>query len=394
MSGHSKAKKRSNQATAVNATPTDAAREPRVLLVDGQTPTRRTLEACANQGSPIMVHHVATLAEARAFLARRAAVDLVMVAEVLPDGPGLTLLEAIAQDKRVIQSMVLSSAPTAELAIRAMRQGACDLLASPLDMEDTNRRLREALSRQNRSTEPIRKARRLRKLCKKLNRARLDVSHQVDILCNDLVTAYQELAEQMQQAVTGNEFHALIKHELDLEQALRITLEFLVTKAGPTNAAIFLPATMDEYSLGGYVNYDCPSDAADLLLDHLADVVAPRMTDLDEVRHITTNTQMHRWLGDDAYYLADSELITFGCQHDGETLGVVALFRDQDQPFDRAVLDACGSIGPILGEALARIIRIHHRHQPELTFGDEGHGYSNPDALEGPDAPDSDELPF
>lgn len=368
-------------------------REPRVLLVDPDPASAAVIEACANHGSPWRGLRARDAAEARTMLAERGPIDLLVVAADIAGG-ALGLVREVTTGKRVIEAVVIASEPSAALAVDAMRAGACDLLEKPLDFEDTNRRLREALARQDKSKAPIRRVRRLRRLCKKLNQARLDVSEQVDILCNDLVTAYQELADQMQQVVQGSEYGALVKHELDLEQALRTTLEFLVQKAGPTNAAIFLPATMDEYSLGGYVNYDCPGDSADMLLDHLADVVAPHLTDCDEVLHFKTDRQLEDWIGDDAAYLAESELVTFAARHDDETLAVIVLFRDQGQPFDRVVLDACASVGPILGEALARIIRIHHRHMPDLLGEDDSSGTGD-DGFDGLSFDgDDDSIPF
>ena len=32
----------------------------------------------------------------------------------------------------------------------------------------------------------------------------------------------------------------------------------MLTKTGPTNAAVFLPGTGTDFDLGAYVNYDCP----------------------------------------------------------------------------------------------------------------------------------------
>lgn len=113
-------------------------------------------------------------------------------------------------------------------------------------------------------------------MCRRLNTAREQVSQQVDTLCSDLVNAYQELADHMNQVTTATEFKGLIRNELDIESLLRTTLEFVLSRSGPTNAAIFLPTTSGDYSLGAYVNYDCPKETVDVLLDHLANVVAPR----------------------------------------------------------------------------------------------------------------------
>ncbi len=390
-------KTRANQAQPVDAGNLKPAprREPRVLLIDADAASAKVLEACAMHGSPLRAYHARTIDDARALM-QRGPIDLLVVDRASAQGDALGFVREMAGGRRCVQSIVIAEQLDTAFAVEAMRAGACDLLPKPLDLEDTNRRVREALARQDKSKAPIRRVRRLRKLCKKLNQDREKVSQQVDILCNDLVTAYQELAEQMQQVVQSSEYGALVKHELDLEQALRTTLEFLVQKAGPTNAAIFLPATMDEYSLGGYVNYDCPGDTADMLLDHLADVVAPKLTDRDELEHIQSDQQMEAWIGDDAAYLAESELIAFSARHDDETLAVIALFRDQSQPFDRVVLDACASVGPILGEALARIIRVHHRHLPDLMAEDEyGADDAEDDGFDGLtfDA-DDDSIPF
>lgn len=392
MSRSSKIRADQKRPAEAGQTPGASRREPRVLLVDADGHSAATMEACATHGAPLRAFTARTLADARKQLQQRGPIDLLVVSREQPDGDALAFVREVASGPKLVQSVVIAADADAAFAIDAMRAGACDLLPKPLDLEETNRRLREALARQDKSKVTVRRVRRLRKLCRKLSRDRDEVSQQVDILCNDLVTAYQELADQMQQVVQGSEYGALVKHELDLEQALRTTLEFLVQKAGPTNAAIFLPATMDEYSLGGYVNFDCPGDTTDMLLDHLADVVAPKMTHRDGLEHIQSDPQMEAWIGDDAAYLAESELIAFSARHDDETLAVVALFRDQSQPFDRVVLDACASVGPILGEALARIIRVHHRHIPDL-LPDDGLGDGEHEFPDDFDA-DDDSIPF
>src|SRR5690606_39228493 len=155
-----------------------------------------------------------------------------------------------------------------------------------------------------------------------------EVSEQVDILCHDLVTAYQDLAVQMQQVVHTSEYAMVIRDELDLEKLLRRTLEYIIEKAGASNAAIFLPSSMDEYSLGGYVNYDCTPESADMLLQHLGDVFAPKVARQNELVHITDNIALCGWLGDDAMWLEDRHVLAFGCRQDDEALAVIAVFRD------------------------------------------------------------------
>jgi len=215
------------------------------------------------------------------------------------------------------------------------------------------------------------KVRKLKKRCRSLRHAREEVGEQVESLCSDLVEAYQELAEQVGQATVGSEYAGRIKDQLDLEELLRTTLEYLIEKLGPTNAAIFLPSTMDEYSLGGYVNYDCVADSIDMLMDHLGDVLAPKVAEQDHVIHLRDSESIANWIGDDAAYLTDSHLIAFPCRHQDDALAVVVFFRDLGQPFNEVTVDTVTALAPMLGEALARVIRVHHRAGLEFEDGDE-----------------------
>ena len=129
----------------------------------------------------------------------------------------------------------------------------------------------------------------------------------------------------------------------------------------PTNAAIFLPASNTEYHIGGYINYDCSTQSPEMLLQHLADVVAPKVSSTDAPLHITDNDTLSKWIGDDYAYLADCHVLAVACKHEGETLAVIVLFRDQTQPFTPLIVETCAAVGPTLAEHLTRLIRIHHR---------------------------------
>ena len=383
----------------------------RVLLVEAEPAHRAQLERCGTDRRPMSVVHAPTLAEARQYLADHA-VDLAVIQPRLPDGDGFDLAAEVARLSRTTATVVVSDTADFADAQRALRAGVDDLIVTPTPScatpesaaensggdsgrvsdsggSDFAERIDHALDRKTREKAHDQRILRLRRLCKKLNAARVEVSKQVDILCNDLVTAYQELACQMQNVVQTSEYSGLIKDELDLEALLRITLEHLMAKLGPSNAAIFLPATMDEYSLGGYVNYDCTKESADLLLEHLADTLAPRIATATDMVHLTNREDIERWIGEDAGALGDAGVLAAPCMSEDECLAVLVLFRDVDQPFEEEHLDRVSSLAPMLGEALEKIIRVHHRsifsHDEEVPEDDfYGDGYSGGD----------EELPF
>ncbi len=257
--------------------------------------------------------------------------------------------------------LVALAEPRHTEALPLIRGGATDVLLGADQAERVNDRVDAAARRLEVHRHARLNEQRLRHRVRRLTRSCRDSQDQLDRLSEDLVAAYQNLAGQMQHVVQSTQYSALVKSELDLEQLLRKTLEHLVERAGPTNAAVFLPAVGDEYALGGYVNYDCPDDAADMLLNHLADVLAPRVAEHEGTVHVSDDATLVKWLGDDAAWLGDSHVIGFTAKHDGEPLAVVSLFRDADQPFPADLLTAVAAIAPLMGETLARLIRVHHR---------------------------------
>jgi hypothetical protein len=200
----------------------------------------------------------------------------------------------------------------------------------------------------------------------------------------DLVQVYKERGPMSKTTTTtSTEFTGLIRNELDIESLLRTTLEYVLARSGPTNAAIFLPTTSGDYSLGAYVNYDCPKDTVDVLLDHLANVVAPRFEGLRALLHLPDQRGLDKHIGDDAQWLDGSGVVAMACRHEHETLAIFMLFRDRRNPYHGPLLEQVKTIGELFAAQLARVIHIHHRHLPKEKWGmlgdpdrgaDEGYG--------------------
>lgn len=337
----------------------------RVLIVDGDKRVGQQVSKCAFD-SRTQVTQVGSISEAFKCL-NKEPIDLALIEADLPDGSGLALAKRLKTGYATTYAIVMTDHPSLEGTIEAMRLGVVDLICKPLNLEDVKQRVQQAVIRLRSEQKSHNRIKRLKRICRKLNRARDEIASQVDILCNDLVIAYQELAQQVQVLAQTSEFSGLIRQELDLEALLRRTLEYLLQKTGPTNAAIFLPASTDpeEFSLGGYVNYECTSESAEILLQHLADVLAPKMVHNHWPVHITDNGALTQWLGEDVNYLADSHLLAYPCRHEDETLAVIVLFRHGSQPFTNSLIQGCTSIAPLLAETLARVVSIHHRLMPD-----------------------------
>jgi DNA-binding response OmpR family regulator len=336
----------------------------RVLAVGPSGRFQGQLQRTCEADGALELTCAANLRQGREML-RQEPIDLVLLKPELPDGSGLTLAEELACSRQLVRTVVLTDEPSAELATTAMRAGACDLLETDMPIDELAGRLRQALEKPTRDHIQAQRLERLHRLCQRLNQARQEVAQQVDLLCHDLVTAYQELACQLDQAMHGAEYGAAIGDELELETLIRRTLEHLTRKLGRAHGAVYLPASADEFSLGGYASHDTTDGPADMALEDLADRLAPAVAECRRPIHLKDPEQLHQWLGSAVGPLAGHELVAFPCRDENETLAVVVLFRDAGEPFAEEAVEVASAVGDRLGQALGRMIRIHHRHIPD-----------------------------
>jgi hypothetical protein len=250
-----------------------------------------------------------------------------------------------------------------------MRAGVVDIISPRAAKDEISMRVRTALSRARMARDREDRLERLTRVCRQLNEARSEITKQVSGLCGDFASAYQDLSDQVTLLSTASEFNSLIRQELDVESLLRTALEFILAKTGPTNAAVFLPATSCDFSLGAYVNYDCPRDTADTMLESLGATVAPKLEHERGLKVYGTAAEITGAFGENAYWLSESHVVAFSCRRDGECLAVVVLFRDRRNGFPDAVLPALGMIAELFGKQLARVIHVHHRHLPKDQWG-------------------------
>lgn len=324
---------------------------------------------------------VSSLAGAQEAL-ERAPFDVLLIQLELPDGDGLELARLLQRTKPATKAIVISADDSVRAAVQAMRCGAVDFVHVPMVIDELLERIGDALEKARIDRQREDRLARLKKVCKQLNIARHEISEQIDVLCHELVAAYQEMSNQLQDTAMASEFRTLLRQELDVEELLRTALEYLLTKTGPTNAAVFLPDGTANFALGAYVNYDCPRDAIDSVLERLGMAVCPQMIDQEQILRFDHAGKFCNWVGIDAGMLSESEVLVFSCEHEGDCLAVVILFRSRHLPFDEGVLKVIDTLRQIFAEQLGQVIKVHHRAEPswpndpdddcdELDFNDD-----------------------
>ncbi|MBZ0170758.1 MAG: hypothetical protein K8E66_00110, partial [Phycisphaerales bacterium] len=151
---------------------------------------------------------------------------------------------------------------------------------------------------------------------------------------------------------------------------------YLLARVGSTNAGVFLPNSMGEYSLGAYINYDRPKESAEPMLESMAGVIAPVFEEDREVVRLTRAAQVRERLGEHGAWLEDQSVLAIGCyDHPGvehaECLAVLCLFRDRRMPFSLQTARTVQIASELFGRQMSRVIHVHHRHLPEDVWGED-----------------------
>ncbi len=265
--------------------------------------------------------------------------------------------------------VMLCNEPSRGEKTAVLRHGMLDVLHESMESRELERRVSAGATRAREQARQNRRATRLKRICRRLCDAPRQVARQMDALWTDLMNTHRELGKHMNQVAISSEFGGLIRQELDLEVLLRTTLEYILSKSGPTNAAVFLPATTGDFTLGAYVNYDCPKETVDVLLDHMANVVAPRFEDVADVAHLTDPKEIEEKVTGDAMWIGDSHIVAYACRHEGECLAIFLFFRDARSPYSEAFVSQLRVMRDLFAAQLARVVRIHHRHLPKEKWG-------------------------
>ncbi len=334
---------------------------PRVLVVDDEPNMREVVEDVVRRGTRCEVVSVGTLREARKILVHES-VNLLVADVNLPDGDGTSLLSILQQHQPTASAIVMTGSPTLASAINAMREGALDFVPKPFTHQQLADRVHNALSRQARADKHERRFNRLKKTVKRLNSSRRTISQKVDLLCNDLVTAYGELSRQLDDVRTQEGFRKFIAGAVDLEQLLCHAMDWMLRQVGYCNVAVYLAGEDGDCQLGAYMKYTLSGDA--LLTDALKRVVLPA-THRDGVLHTNANEFDSQFTPQELHLVKGHDILGVNCTYLGESLAGLIFFREGKSPFNADDEQLLRSISAIFAIALASVVRDSRAEETE-----------------------------
>lgn len=263
------------------------------------------------------------------------------------------------------RAIVYGGSPTPEALVEAVRGGASDWLSLPEDRARIAQRMEQIMARVRAHRGRDAHLEALTENCKQLTEARDEMSHQVDVLCSDLASAYRSMRTQMTDVAMSSEFKAIMSQELDVEDMLRTSLEYILKRIGPTNAVVYLREGDAEYGVGAYVNYQWQDEDLMPMLNSLGGIIcSPMSTERDLIRFNDT-AEFADAAGGDMRKLVGSEVAAFSCHNGDDCMAVFALFRDAETGFDDQHAATLDVLRGLIADQLSKIVRIHKRSRPE-----------------------------
>jgi CheY-like chemotaxis protein len=340
------------------------ARKPRLLVVDTDRASLAISKELATSHFDCLVRTARTLAEARAMLATEP-VDLLLTDAELPDGSGLDLVADVRKQGQEAGIILTGKKLDRDSAIDAFRAGATDVIPKPATASDVAQRVVKAFGKTGELARHARRIDRLKTAVKRLGDAKRTVGQKVDLLCNDLVSAYGELSRQMDAVRRQEDFRKLLDNAKDLEQLLCHAMDWIMRRVGYSNIAVFLAAD-DQFQLGAYVKYTVTSSPE--LTEALRHGLLNRVNRDGFVR-LSGEESTQQLTATELRFLRNHAVIAANCTYLGESLASVILFRDGSTPFSNEDAETFKAIAPVFAIALAASTR---GDAPGETTSDDG----------------------
>lgn len=166
-------------------------RDMQILIVASDSETVATVATEIVTRLAANVTIVDSIQEARS-LVESDAFDVVLTESQLSDGSGLALVRTNSTPTVVIEGHARS-----ETIAKAFRGGAADVISVPVDGDHLAKTIERLVDRYRTQKSKAGRNARLRRLSKGLIKDRRELRRRVDLICRDLVHAYQRLAEKV-----------------------------------------------------------------------------------------------------------------------------------------------------------------------------------------------------
>ncbi len=336
-----------------SSTKNHSKQKPAVLIVDDEPSMLELSQEILSREVPSKIFQATSIAEAKRIIDRES-ISLLVADVKLPDGDGTSLIQHLQNVQPHAGAMIITGNATLEGSVSSFRSGAIDYLSKPFTATQFAERVSKAIAYQDGVARTEKRLVRLKSAVRKLNNARRMVSKKVDLLCNDLVTAYGDLARQFEDVRVKENFRKTVESATDLEQMLCHTMDWILRSAGYCNIAVFLAGEDASFELGAYMKYTVQGTKS--LTDALKQGIVDQVV-RDEFIQWNDREAADALSPAELDHIPNYGVMAVNSTYLGESLATIILFRDGKSPFsadDAAMLRA---IAPLFAQVLTTLAK-------------------------------------
>jgi hypothetical protein len=196
---------------------------------------------------------------------------------------------------------------------------------------------------------------RVRGLVRKLNRARRDQLKQIDILCNDMVSAHGDFVKQLRELTFSVKFYEVALSQTDLTSLLDSSVDMIKSQIHGSSVAIFL--LRDNVFDIHMVDSDSPIDVAQANLESYftADVVR----DISRSPHVCSlNDMCTAGLQASPTVLGSVSAAAVPIGRVGEPAGFILIYRSKENKLHPSEIETVTAITEGLCSAIQKWQKI------------------------------------
>lgn len=202
-----------------------------------------------------------------------------------------------------------------------------------------------------------RRNKRLRLLIKRLNKERKRQAKQIDILCNDFISAQKDFIKELKVIGFAADFYEAITGLTDLNELLNAAANLIRDQISDANVAFFLlqPNNLDcrQTSFELYIfESDRPIDLEDKRIENF--FTTELVCEIAKTNRICTIEDMLAMgLQGNPRCIEKIAAVGLPLNHRGCSLGFVLLYRASQHPFTRDEVKSIDQISPGLSRSVA-----------------------------------------
>ncbi len=247
------------------------------------------------------------------------------------------------------------------LVMNMMRNGASDVFCLPRDLGVVKERIELAMSKNTNIQEATKKYDEIQRLYNEVHQAHGAAVEEIESLSHTLANGQCVQDQKMRLVAMAAEFRTLVSQELEVESMLRTSLEYLLHRLGPTNAAVYIREGEVGWGVGAYINYDRQGENYSEFLQTLGEQACTTVSQEKTLRVFTDGNSFTNWIDTDELDFEGNEVLSIGCFDGEKCMAVIVFFRSDSKRFDDESLKIVETISPLFGSQLGSILKIHRR---------------------------------